>query len=42
MPLLLAQMWLRPSGASCFSTTRGGIGTQRPSSSAYHMPSSLR
>ena len=32
---------LRPSGASCFSTTRGGIGTQRPSSSAYHLPSSL-
>ena len=28
MPLWLAQMWLRPSGASCFSTTVGGTGTQ--------------
>ena len=27
-PLWLAQMCEWPSGASCFSTTRGGIGTQ--------------
>ena len=41
VPVLLAQMWLRPSGASSFSTAFGGTGTQRPSSSAYQVPSSF-
>jgi hypothetical protein len=37
-PLWLAQMCEWPSGASCFSTTRGGIGTHCPSSRAYQRP----
>ena len=41
IPALLAQMWLLPSGASVFSTTRGGTGTQRPSIIARHVPSSF-
>ena len=41
LPVLFAQMWLRPSGASSFSTTFGGTCTQRPSSRAYQLPSSF-
>ena len=41
-PLSLAQMCEWPSGASCFSTTRGGIGTHSPSSGAYQGPSLSR
>jgi hypothetical protein len=41
-PLWLAQMCEWPSGASRFSTTRGGIGTHCPSSRAYQSPSSSR
>ncbi len=41
LPVLFAQMWLRPSGASSCSTTLGGTCTQRPSSRATQVPSSF-
>ena len=41
LPVLFAQMWLRPSGASSCNTTLGGTMTQRPSSRANQVPSSF-